>query len=417
MMLTSQHGARQLVDGALDSSGRRALAHYAETWQELVLIRQKLELLGGSRRELERELEMVSFQADEITQAGFQPGDDFDLARRADRLRNAEDLALGLASVLESLGDEGAAAELSSASAELAKMARLDPSLIAARDRLEELSAGLAELQLDLAARAVDLEHEPGELDKLELRIADLGKLKRKYGESLDEVLAFAAGVAARAAEIAELLGTADELADDLAVAEERTRKAGERLTGERSKTAISIAGIAVRHLQELGMSDPAVEFEIAPAEPGPMGADRIELRFASDAALAPGAANKVASGGELSRLTLALRLAAGIDDASLLAFDEVDAGIGGAIALAMGEKLSALSKGRQLFCVTHLPQVAAFADTHYVVERDGSRASVHRIDGAERLEELSRMLGGLADSERGQLHAAELLEAAQKDR
>jgi DNA repair protein RecN (Recombination protein N) len=130
-----------------------------------------------------------------------------------------------------------------------------------------------------------------------------------------------------------------------------------------------------------------------------------------------PGPATRVASGGELSRLTLALRLAAGIDDASLLAFDEVDAGIGGAVALAMGEKLAALAKGRQLFCVTHLPQVAAFADTHFVVEREGSKASVHRIGGAERLEELSRMLGGLADSERGQLHAAELLEAAQRDR
>jgi len=416
MMLTSQHGARQLVDGALGSAGREVLARYAEAWQELVLVRQKLELLGGSRRELERELEVVSFQADDITRAGFQPGDDADLAARADRLRNAEDLARGLASVLDSLGDEGAAAGLASASAELGKIARLDPSLAPARHRLEELSSDLAEIQLDLAAQAADLDHEPGELDTIELRIAELSRLKRKYGDSLNEVLDFAASAATRAEEITELLGTADQLAGELAAVEERAERAGERLTGVRTKSAKAIAKIAAEHLRELGMSNPTVEFEITPAELGPAGADRVALRFASDAALPPGPANKIASGGELSRLTLALRLAAGVDDASLLAFDEVDAGIGGAIALAMGEKLATLAKGRQLFCVTHLPQVAAFADTHFVVERNGPHASVRHVEGAARLEELSRMLGGLADSERGQLHAAELLEAARQD-
>ena len=125
--------------------------------------------------------------------------------------------------------------------------------------------------------------------------------------------------------------------------------------------------------------------------------------------------AAKVASGGELSRLTLALRLAAGVGDADLIAFDEVDAGIGGATALAMGEKLAALASDKQIFCVTHLPQVAAHADTHFVVERGDARASVRRISGDDRLTELSRMLGGLPDSERGQLHAAELLAEANR--
>ena len=162
-------------------------------------------------------------------------------------------------------------------------------------------------------------------------------------------------------------------------------------------------------------MSDPVVHLAMSEADLGPDGADRIELSFASDSGLTPGPAAKVASGGELSRLTLALRLAAGIGDAGLVAFDEVDAGIGGATALAMGEKLSALSIDRQIFCVTHLPQVAAHADTHLVVERDGAKASVRAVVGSDRLAELSRMLGGLPDSERGQLHAAELLESAKR--
>ena len=163
-------------------------------------------------------------------------------------------------------------------------------------------------------------------------------------------------------------------------------------------------------------MSAPHLELDLQSTDLGPTGADRVSLQFASDRSLTPGPVTRVASGGELSRLTLALRLAAGIGDAGVLAFDEVDAGIGGATALAMGQKLAALSRGRQIFCVTHLPQVAAYADTHLVVEREGPTATVSPISGDARLAELSRMLGGLADSERGQLHAAELLATAGRD-
>ncbi|MDX2343228.1 MAG: DNA repair protein RecN, partial [Acidimicrobiia bacterium] len=185
--------------------------------------------------------------------------------------------------------------------------------------------------------------------------------------------------------------------------------------TKERQKTAAKAATSAMAHLRELGMTAPTVEFSFRATEVGPHGADRIELLFASDENLAVGPAAKVASGGELSRLTLALRLATGIGDADLIAFDEVDAGIGGATARAMGEKLAALSIDRQIFCVTHLPQVAAHADSHFVVTRDGAQATVQLVDGDERLSELSRMLGGLPDSERGQLHAAELLSSARE--
>jgi DNA repair protein RecN (Recombination protein N) len=124
---------------------------------------------------------------------------------------------------------------------------------------------------------------------------------------------------------------------------------------------------------------------------------------------------SRVASGGELSRLVLALRLAAGAEDADVVAFDEIDAGIGGATALAMGRKLAALAVSRQVLCVTHLPQVAAFADRHFVVTRDGNRASVRAVTGEERVEELSRMLAGLPGSDKGRDHAAELLTLAAK--
>ena len=148
----------------------------------------------------------------------------------------------------------------------------------------------------------------------------------------------------------------------------------------------------------------------MTPAQPAASGSDDVELLFSSDDAIAPAPANRVASGGELSRLVLSLRLAAGVGDAAVVAFDEIDAGIGGATALAMGEKLQGLAAGRQVLCVTHLPQVAAFATNHLVVDRSGASASVRPVIGDERVAEIARMLSGLPESERGQEHAAELL-------
>ena len=414
MLLTSPGGARRLVDGALDDAGTKRQDAYRLAWDELVLIRQRLELLGGGRRELERELEMVRFQAEEITDAGFETDDEEELTIRVARLRNAEDLAEGLAAVNGALGDEGVMDRLGSAISELTRLVRLDGSLAESADLLRALGDELSEIRLDLASRAADLDHEPGELDAIEDRIRVLNQLRRKYGETLAEVLDFGERAGRRAGELTELLETADELGAKLERAIATTASAAAALTESRRVAADRLGERAVEHLRQLGMPAPAVRFEFAAAEPGPDGADKIQLLFASDDSLTPGPAARIASGGELSRLTLALRLAAGIGDAGLVAFDEVDAGIGGATALAMGEKLAALGVGRQLFCVTHLPQVAAHADAHYVVERSASKATVRKVDGEERLAELSRMLGGLADSERGQLHAAELLAAAQ---
>ena len=157
MLLTTSNGARRLVDGALSKTGEKAAAAYVGTWDSLVLVRQKLELLGGGRRELERELEMTQYQADEIAAAGFQPGDDTDLNSRAARLRNSEDLARGFDAVLEALGEDGAGAQLGVALAELRKLARLDPSLTDGVERLVSLAEALGELQVDLAATSADL--------------------------------------------------------------------------------------------------------------------------------------------------------------------------------------------------------------------------------------------------------------------
>jgi len=413
MTLTTPRGVRGLLDGALDAAGEAARASYREAWERLAALRQRARRLGGDRRELERELDLVRYQADEIAAAGFAPGDDAELQARAVRLRNSETLLEGLAAAQQALDDEGAGGYLTAAMGELRRLAAVDPELASLAQQAGEAAEALGAVAGEIAIVAEDLDHDPAELAELEERIALLGTLRRKYGETLDEVLEFGAGATRRAAELTALLDSAGKLQDEIAAAEEQARTAAGRLRGAREEMAGRLAAAARGHLQELGMSDPVVTLAVAEAPLGPDGADRVTLEFASDASLTPGPVGKVASGGELSRLVLALRLAAGAATTEVVAFDEIDAGVGGATARALGEKLAALSRGRQILCVTHLPQVAAHADTHYVLERDGAKGRVRELSGEDRVAELARMLAGMPESEKGQEHAAELLAAA----
>ena len=401
---------RLMLDRSLDRAGTRARATYDEAYERLAELRAAQEALGGDRRMLERELDLARFQAEEIGAAGFASGDEEALRTRATRLRNAEALAEHLAAALRALEEDEAAAV---ALDQLTKAARLDGTLSPASDQAATLVADVTELAGSIRRAVAHLEHDPGELASLEARLATLGDLERKYGTTLDEVLAFGAAAASRTAELETLLERADGLDAELGVAVAAVEDAGVELRAARAAAAKRLSSAAVEHLRELGFRDPVVHFDIAPAEPSASGADSVALEFASDSALTPGPVGKVASGGELSRLVLALRLAGGAGEAPVVAFDEIDAGVGGATALALGRKLAALAEDRQILCVTHLPQVAAFAATHYVVDRDGTTATVRRVDGTDRVAELSRMLSGLPESERGRDHAEELLALA----
>lgn len=265
----------------------------------------------------------------------------------------------------------------------------------------------------DLRRESDELELDPAELASVEERLALLQRLGRKYGETLEEILEFGGRAAARAEELERLLERSSGLEEDISRSETELEEAGDLLREARRAAARRVADEALHHLGELGFNEPALELRVDPSAPGPHGADEVRLLFASHSALHPAPAGQIASGGELSRLVLSLRLATGAGEAPVVAFDEVDAGLGGAAALALGRKLDALAGHRQVLCVTHLPQVAAFADAHFVVERRGNRAAVRRVEAEERLEELTRMLSGLPESERGRRHAEELLALA----
>ena len=412
--LGREAAVRPIVDGALDGAGKKTLAAYAAAWDRWQALRSDMAALGGDRRALERELDLARHQAREIAAAGIVPDEDRSLAEQVERLRHAQEIAEALAAAHAALSDDaGAGDALGEVVAGLRRAAGFDASLGELGARAAALAEEAADLAADLRHRADEVEHDPAGLEAAQQRLAVLGDLRRKYGETLDEVAAFGSAARQRADTVQGLLERADSLAEEAAAAEAAVASLGAHLAAARAGAGERLAAAAEGHLRQLGFRSPVLRVTVAPAAPARSGADRVELLFASDAALQPAPVARVASGGELSRLVLAVHLAAGVGEAPVVAFDEIDAGIGGSTALAMGEKLAVLAVGRQVLVVTHLPQVAAFADTHLVVDREGSRAAVRRVEGEERLEELTRMLGGLPASERGRSHAAELVEAA----
>lgn len=358
---------------------------------------------------LERELDLVAHQAREIEGAGLQAGDDEAAEILASRLRNAETIQTHLAFAVEKA--EMMADLSGEIVSSLRKVADMDPGLAGSASDWESLTEHVVEMLRSVRDFGEEVRVDPAALAEVEERLTALGDLKRKYGTTVTEIIEFGVGARARSDELSALLERSSVIDAEVARAREELLVAGSLLRDARRRAVVDIQKETAGHLRALGMPTASLEFNLEEVEVGPSGADRVELRFASDDRLQRGAIRDVASGGELSRLILALRLATRAEGVGTLVFDEVDAGVGGVTALALGRKLAELGKAGQVLCVTHLPQVAAHADCHYVVTRDGDRAEVVKVDGEGRLEELSRMLAGLPESARGKEAAAELLE------
>jgi DNA repair protein RecN (Recombination protein N) len=415
VFLTRQSEVRSLVDGLLDSEGLVALDAYRSVRKRAGELERARTTLGGDVRALARELDLTRFQAEEIAGAGFSPGDADKLEKRAQRLRNAEALASHLHTATSFT--EASSESLGEAVSEVRKGARLDRDLESLAGESGEAAEILRELGRSIRLAAETISADPEALTEVEQRLTLLGDLCRKYGPTLDDVLAFGVQARRRSEELAGLLSKADSIDSELVAAQAEVGSQGTLLAEARRRAAGLLAKGAMGHLRELGLTDPIVSIEVLDGEPTAAGADQVKLLFASDRRLQLGEVSKVASGGELSRLVLSLRLAAragaGKDMAAVLVFDEIDAGVGGTTALELGRKLGTLASDCQVLCVTHLPQVAAFADSHFVVERSDNRATVREIDGEERIAELSRMLAGLPESSRGREAAAELVAIA----
>ena len=403
-----------VIDGALDPEGTRHLADYRAAWEGMQEVLDRQSELGGNEMALRQELDLVRFQATEIEAASLEPGEDRALEAEASRHEHVFEIRELLAESMD-IGED-----LSDRTGELvARLRRLcaiDSSQSHLVEQAEGVAATMSELLSDVRRTGDAVDVDPERAEEVERRLNLIGDLKRKYGATLAEVIDFGDKARARQVELDELLKTAGRIEKDLAQARAELEETGEQLTRSRRAAARRIAEESERHLADLGLERARLDVNVVQLrEPGPRGIDQVEILFTSDDHLEPGPISSVASGGELSRLVLAFRLATRAPATETLVFDEVDAGVGGATALSLGRKLGALAESTQVLCVTHLPQIAAFADTHYVVSRVGKAASVRRVIGEERLQEISRMLAGLPESQAGQDAAAELLATASK--
>jgi len=395
-----------------------ALGAYRESHDRLRATRSALEDLQELARGRERELDLLAYQVNEIETVGPRDGETEELAGEEGRLAHVERLMEQSSAAEHALtAEEGIADAAAALASVLESAAELDPSATEVSERARGLATEIAELARDVRSYGEALLPDPERLEAVRQRIADLKHLHRKYGPTDADVAAFLNEAAARLRILAGADDRIQELEVALETASEQVRDRAAIVTAGRSSAAMSLQEAVRSELEELGMPGAVFEIRLVTLEePGPGGAERAELWFSASSGQPPRPLAKAASGGELSRVMLACRsVLADLDEVGTLVFDEVDAGIGGQAGLAVGRRLARLASGRQVLVVTHLPQIACFADRHLRVTKDAGTASVDLLEGRSRTQELSRMLAGLAGSESAVTHAEELLAEAER--
>jgi DNA repair protein RecN (Recombination protein N) len=425
---------RDLLDRYAGEAVLGPRAAFAAGWRRLRAVTRELDELVARAREREREIDLLRHQLDEIAAAQVRVGEEAELAAEAERLVNAEALLQSAAlahQLLEDDEDAGAATALGAAARAVHGPGAHDRALGELAERAQSLAAEVGDLASSLRAYAEGVLVDPGRLEEVNVRMALLRDLERKYGDDEEAVLAFAGKAAARLAELEG--GTLRSEALEAEAAELRRDLAGTgaALTAARQQAADRLGEALRAELADLAMPSARVEVAVEqdPDDDGlevdgrclaatEDGLDRVDIRLAAHPGAPLRPLGRAASGGELSRVMLALRVVlAGVDRTPTLVFDEVDAGVGGRTAAAVGRRLAQLARRHQVLVVTHLPQIAAHADRHFSVEKHSAEGTtsthVRLLDDAGRVGELSRMLAGMEGSGLAQAHAEELLAAA----
>lgn len=423
--LVSYHGQREqarltdpaeqlaILDDFLDEDAARAKRERIALWASVESDRRELEALRGSEDARLRELDFLRYQISELESAGYSREEVQDLTRERDRLRNVTDLLRSAAATTEALSSEegGAVDAVARAVTELERAVGYDESLSELSQRLGGLAAELDDVVYGLRAYLDELEADPERLDRVEDRLAEMHDLERKYGEDVEGYLDEARN---RHDRLENSAGTTAELEERIRVGEKRLGELAARITAGREKAAKRLAEKVQENLADLNLGKTTFRAELVEAPPGPSGVERVEFKIQPNPGEPELAVRRYASGGELSRIMLAIRLSQErVEPGATYVFDEVDAGIGGETATAVGAKLRELGGRNQVLTITHLPQIASEAASHVVVakEETGGRTitRVERVEGEERRRELARMLSGRVD-EASLAHASELL-------
>jgi DNA repair protein RecN (Recombination protein N) len=426
LRLTKTDQQRQLLDRYAGETVAKPMAKYTQLWEAQRALERRIESLTADAGTRAAQLERITRILEQVDSLKPLPGEDNELDDEAKRLSHTEALYEVTAKASDLLtGGQGddmpVVAALVTARKGLDHERALDATLGEFADRMKELEILAADLSADISAYSSGIDASPQRLAFVESRRAALKTLTREFGD-VDDLLAWVTENRPRLAELEggdEVLG---QLREELAQVKSDLVKSAADITKARTKAAAAFSAQVTGELESLAMPGATVQFKLSPANPGPSGADLIELGLISrpDSPWIP--MSKGASGGELSRIMLAVEVVlAAADPTETFVFDEVDAGVGGAAAVEVGKRLARLARNAQVIVVTHLPQVAAFADRHLVIARsDGQEvhsSSVSEVQQGERVAELSRMLAGLADSQAGTQLAEELLALAQVER
>ena len=412
----------------------------ADTYERVRATEQRIADLREMAGARERELDLLAFELDEIEAVAPSEDEEKSLVADRDRLRHLDALRLAASAGAEAIspdGGGGVSELLAQAEHQLESVAGIDPRLQAMSERLQALRYEAEDLGQELRAYLLELDPDGGEgsgpasLEAVEERLALFARLQRKHGGTIAEVLAHAERCRARREQLEHADTALESGEEELASARSELDTLAAKLSERRRKAAPVLAEAVRTRLAELAMPDATFEVELRPRPDGcgPRGADVVELMIAANPGMPAGPLREIASGGELSRVMLALLTVAhadtdvgsdgsgGVGESPLLVFDEIDAGIGGHTARAVGEHLRDLAAGRQLLCITHLPQVAALASRHFTIAKDTgtvpATTSVTELGGDSIVGELVRMLGAGEGDRAAKQHARQLLKAA----
>jgi len=402
-----------ILDDFLDFSAAEARHGHEEIWRAVERDRKELREIRTTSEARVREVDFLRYQVAELEAAAYDPQELSDLSRERDRLRNITDLLRATAAASAAISSEegqGAIDALASATSELEAASGYDESLKGLLGRVGGLSAELEDVLYELRSYVDELEADPNRLETVEDRLAAMRALERKYGD----VEGYLQTSRERLSRLENLDEETAELEARLAEGEQRLGIIAAALRSGREAAAERLSGKVQENLGDLNLGKTTFRVELVPTEPGPSGTERVEFMIQPNPGEPELPVRRYASGGELSRIMLAIRLAQErVEPGATYVFDEVDAGIGGETATAVGAKLRELGGRNQVLTITHLPQIASEAGTHVVVEKEESGGRtitrIEIIEGEERRRELARMLSGRID-EASLAHASELL-------
>ncbi|MDK8814596.1 DNA repair protein RecN [Corynebacterium sp. MSK073] len=386
---------------------------YAEAFKRWRSLAKDYRRRTESRRELAQEADRLQYALEEINGVAPEPGEDAELVQLVQRLQDVDGLRESAHTALAAIDgteeiDEAASSLLGRAGSAL--VGSSDKQLADLGERISELTSQLGDISAELGGYLAGLPADPNLLEKSLQRQQDLRALTRKYASDIDGVLAWRDEAESKLQSMDTSTEVLEELKAQVKEAEQEMKQKAAELTKGRRKAAEALSKLVTEELHGLAMPNSTLSVELSVAKYSKTGADAAELQL-NGKPLAT-----AASGGELSRVMLALEVVLASEDGATLVFDEVDAGVGGRAAVEIGRRLARLAAHNQVIVVTHLPQVAAYADAHLHVSKDKFTSGVAELTEQERVEELARMLAGLDDTETGRAHAQELFDRAQKE-